>query len=152
MSLEVSVDQVLGKIAHHNSDVLGCIAAHDDHIYSSLPEIYDLIDVDAIIEYAANMFAITEVLETGPEPFEEVFLEFQGHSFLVRKLELGTLILVTKPVQRGAFRKMQLGLNLFLKPLQRALEDAANGTDAPAPKQHRKSGPRGLRRVFGGLV
>jgi len=151
MSYNESVDQVLRKISHHNSDVFGCVATCEEQIYSSLPEIYDLIDVKAVIEYANNMFAITELLETVEETFDEVFLEFQGHSFVVRKLRVGLLILVSKPIRRGAFRKMQLGMTLFLKPLERSLLEASGEKQiAEAPKALR--GARGLRRVFGNLV
>ncbi|MEM7057002.1 MAG: hypothetical protein AAF557_05390 [Pseudomonadota bacterium] len=151
MSLEESVKQVLRKIAHHNRDVFGCIATYDKATYSTLPEIYDLIDVDAVIEYANNMFVITEALETGDEQFDEVFLEFQGHSFVVRRMRIGLLILATKPIKRGAFRKMQLGLNLFLKPLERALL-IASGEDHDRLPAETKLGSRSLRRVFENLV
>lgn len=151
MSYDESVDQVLRKISHHNSDVFGCVATCEEKIYSSLPEIYDLIDVEAVVEYANNMFAITELLESVEETFDEVFLEFQGHSFVVRKLRVGFLILVSKPIRRGAFRKMQLGMTLFLKPLEQALLQASGEAQiTEAPKTLR--GARGLRRVFTNLI
>lgn len=152
MPLEVSVEKVLRKIAHHNSDVLGCIAAFDGGTVSTLPEVYDLVDIDAVVECANNMFVITDVLETGEEPFQEVFLEFQGHSFIVHKLETGMLILVANPVKRGVFRKMQLGLSLFLKPLERAIQRKINEAHAAETAQSGRLGARGLRRVFRGLV
>lgn len=151
MSYDQSVDEVLRKISHHNSDAFGCLATCDGKTYSSLPEIYDLIDVEAVVEYAYNMFAITEMLETVEETFDEVFMEFQGHSFVVRRLRIGLLILVAKPIRRGAFRKMQLGLTLFLKPLERALL-LASGTKTAPEQSKALRGARGLRRVFGNLV
>lgn len=152
MPSDVSVEKVLAKIAHHNRDVIGCIAAANGQIFSTLPEIYDLIDIDGVVEYATNMFAIMDVLETGEEPFEEIFLEFQGHSFIVRKIDGATLILVTKPIKRGSFRKMQLGLNLFLKPLERAIRIAVSEAQLVEAAKAPKAGARGLRRVFRGLV
>lgn len=151
MPYKLSVDEVLRKIAHHNSDVFGCLATCEDKTYSSLPEIYDLIDVDAVVEYATNMFVVTEMLETVEETFDEVFMEFQGHSFVVRRLPIGMLILVSKPIRRGAFRKMQLGLNLFLKPLQEALLQASGEDHITEPPKALR-GARGLRRIFGNLV
>lgn len=151
MAYDESVDQVLRKISHHNSDIFGCLATCEDRVYSSLPEIYDLIDVEAVVEYAHNMFAITEMLETVEETFDEVFLEFQGHSFVIRKLRVGLLILVSKPIKRGAFRKMQLGMTLFLKPLERVLLSASAQKPVAVPRKS-LSGARGLRRVFGNLV
>lgn len=150
MASAPSVEKVLERISHHNSDVLGCVAALDDDIYSNLPEIYDLIDVEAVVEYAINVFRLTDALETGQDPFDEIYLEFQSHSFMARQLDDGILILVNKPMQRGAFRKVQLGVNLFLKPLHKALLHAAGRADEVVPITQRPNSR--LRRVFGNLV
>jgi len=143
------VRAILRKIARHNPDVLGCIVTWRDAIYYDLPEPYDMMDVVAAAEYARNVFALTEALETGEAPFEEAFLEFEGHSLLAQALDDGVLLLVTQPVKRGVFRKMQLGVGLFLRPLRRALAEAA-GHGASAARRPRPA--ERLRRVFAGLV
>ncbi|MEM9141311.1 MAG: hypothetical protein AAGB15_15890 [Pseudomonadota bacterium] len=146
-----SVETVLGKIAHHNADILGCVAAYGDHIYSSLPDIYDLVDLEGVLEYAANMFAMTDILDTDKSQFHEIFLEFQGHSFIARRLSDGYLLMVAKPVPRSAFRRMQMGLNLFMRPLERALRATVDQEAATAASVMRRPASR-LRRVFGGLA
>ena len=63
-----SVETVLSKIVRHNTDILGCVAAHGDHIYTSLPEIYDLIDVDSAMEYLRKACDIAK--SRGARSFE----------------------------------------------------------------------------------
>ena len=125
----MSVDVVLDKISAHNSDVLGCVAKHGDVIHANLPEMYDLIDSAEIAEHAENMFALTDDLETDHDVFDQLFLEYANHSVFARRLDDGVLLLVNRPMERTQFKKMQVGVNLFLKPLKRALQggDAGNG-------------------------
>ena len=127
----MSVEAVLEKISAHNSDVLGCIAKQGDRIYANLPELYDLIDRSEVAEQAENLFAMADSLDTDDEILDQVYLNFENHSILARRLEDGVLLLLNKPIDRGQCKKMQLGVNLFMKPLKRAL-DAADSPD-PTP-------------------
>lgn len=124
----MSVDTVLSKISAHNTDVLGCIATSEGALHHNLPDMYELVDAEAVSEYAANMFQATDALETDHAAFDQLFLEYEGHSLYARRLEDGVLVLVNKPMQRSSFKKMQVGVNLFMKPLSKAL-----GSDTPAP-------------------
>lgn len=128
----MSVEAVLNKISAHNVDVLGCVAKHGDTIYQNLPELYDMIDTNEVTEYAENMFTLTDGLETEHAAFDQMFLEFDDHSIFARRLEDGVLLLLNKSMERSHFKKMQLGVNLFLKPLNRALEDVGP-PEPPAP-------------------
>ena len=156
MAYAASVDTVLEKITRHNSDVLGGIAAADGEVFSNLPETYELNDLEGLIERATNIFQVTDELGTGQAGFDQAFLEFSGHSFYARRMSYGVLILLNKPIQRRHFKKMQVGVNLFLKPLERALRAATGATEAPETVDAvieplpRNSHP--LRRVFGSLV
>ena len=127
----MSVEAILEKMTEHNSDVLGCIAMADDRTWSNLPDLYDVIDRQAISEHAMNLFQVTDGLETDHDPFDQLFLEFESHSFYVRRLDDVLLLLLNKPMRRTHFKKMQVGVNLFLKPLQRAIAD--DGSSAKAP-------------------
>ncbi len=122
----MSVETVLSKITTHNSDVLGCIATHGDNVHHNLPDLYELVDTDAVTEYAANMFTATDALETDQTPFDQLFLEYGGHSVYAKRLDDGVLVLLNKPIEKANFKRMQVGVNLFIKPLKRAL--AASGT------------------------
>lgn len=120
----MSVESVLDKISAHNSDVLGCIAKRGDTVWRNLPELYDLVDTTEVTERAENMFALTEGLETEHEAFDQMFLEYDNHSIFARRVDDCILILLNRPMERSQFKKMQLGVNLFLKPLRRAIESA----------------------------
>lgn len=117
----MSVEAVLDKISAHNTDVLGCIAKRGDDVWRNLPDLYELVDTDEVTERAENMFALTEGLETDHDPFDQMFLEYENHSIFARRIDDGLLILLSKPMERSQFKKMQLGVNLFLKPLSRAI-------------------------------
>lgn len=126
----MSVEKVLEKISAHNADVLGCIATVEDRLYDNLPDLYDLVNKRDVAEHAQNMFAATDALETEHDEFDQLFLEFQGHSIYARRLDDGVLVLLNQPVERAQFKKMQIGVNLFMKPLKTALA----GRPAPMRK------------------
>lgn len=142
----MSVETVLDKISAHNSDVVGCIAKRGDAIYQNLPEMYDLLDTDGVAEYAENMFALTDGLQTEYSAFEQLFLEYENHSIFARRLDDGLLLLLNRPMERDQFKRMQVGVNLFLKPLTRALQDV----DAPQPEPPKSGAIRktGRKRWF----
>ena len=119
----MSVETVLEKIRSHNPDVLGCIVKRGDELWLNLPEMYDLIDADEVTEHAENMFTLTDGLETEHEAFDQMFLEFENHSIFARKIDDGLLFLLSKPMERPQFKKLQVGVNLFLKPLSRAMQE-----------------------------
>ncbi|MFK7941882.1 MAG: hypothetical protein AB8B85_03045 [Paracoccaceae bacterium] len=120
----MSVETVLQKLTAHNSGVIGCIATHGEQLHELMPEKYDLIDSAAVAERVNLVFAASDALETEHDPFDQVFLEYEAHGLYARRLEDGVLVLVTDPMQRAQFKKAQVGVNLFLKPLSKALSDA----------------------------
>lgn len=136
----MSVETVLKKICDHNKVVLGCIASHGDSVYKELPAMYDMIDADSMREHAENVFTLMDGLEPGEGAFDQMFMEFQSHSVAARRLEDGVLVLISEPIPRSEFKKTQVGVNLFLKPLRRALDEPAvpiaieEEPEAEAPK------------------
>lgn len=128
----MSVEAVLDKISAHNTDVLGCIAKRGDDVWRNLPDLYELVDTDEVTERAENMFALTEGLETDHDPFDQMFLEYENHSIFARRIDDGLLILLSKPMERSQFKKMQLGVNLFLKPLSRAIAATEPAEEEPS--------------------
>lgn len=127
----MSVEAVLNKISEHNSDVLGCIAVHDGKVFANLPDMYDLVDTKSVIERAENMLMLTDGLDTGHDPFDQLFLEYEHHSVFARRLDDGVLLLLNKPMERSRFKKVQIGVNLFLKPLAKALQAADQPESKP---------------------
>ncbi len=142
----MSVKSVLKKICDHNPLVLGCMAGKDDMIFREFSRIEckseggattskpfaircasgidGEIDVDAVHESAENIFVLMDSLGAGEGAFDQFFLEFKDYSIAARRLDEGVLVMVTRPIDHAAFKKTQVGINLFLKPLNRALQVA----------------------------
>lgn len=121
----MSVERVLDKIAAHNSDVIGCIVSRAGRIFENLPEMYDLVDREDLADKASNIFVLADELQADPAGFDQTFLEFPGYSVFAKRIDDGVLLLLNNPIERGVFKKMQVGVNLFLKPLKRALDEVA---------------------------
>ena len=147
----MSVETVLDKISNHNSHVLGCVAAHKGRVHHNLPGLYELVEANAVSEYASIMFEATDALETGQDAFDQMFLEYEGHSIYARRLGDGVLVLVNEPMQRANFRRMQVGVNLFIKPLTAALEDEANGSPDDFPPLPKGPDPKKPKKTLGRL-
>lgn len=145
----MSVQTVLEKLTAHNAGIVGCIATHGTQLHQNLPDQYELLDSDTIAERVNLMFEATDQLETDHDPFDQLFLEYDAHGLYARRLEDGVLVLVTEPMQRAQFKKAQVGVNLFLKPLKRALSEAAFVLDTSEDEneQDRKK-PGMFRRIY----
>jgi hypothetical protein len=152
----VSVEAVLDKIAKHNDSVLGCLVMAQDKTYHNLPDVYSMVDFNGVTEYAQSMFDVTDSLEG--DGLDQIFLEFQNHSIYARRVDESVLVLVNKPIPRTVFKKMQVGVNLFVKPLQRALTEPQNDQKAsddaaaaaePAQKTRKKG--IGITRMYRGI-
>lgn len=158
------VETVLNKIADHNSSVIACIASKGGRTWNNLPDMYSMVDTEGASEHAANIFAVTDGLETEHLPFDQLFLEFDNHSFYARRLEDGLLLLMNEPMERASFKKMQVGVNLFVKPLRQAMDHAAEESaravaepalvadrvEEPAPAPAEQPAPR-KKRFYRGV-
>ena len=142
----MSVEIVLQKICDHNKEVIGCIASHQGAVYRQLPAMYDLVDPDQLSEHAGNVFTLMDGLESGEGAFDRIFMEFHDHSIAARRLDEGVLVIIANPVARAEFRKTEIGINLFMKPLRTALTGGSVGkattaqpdtveTKTPRPKR-----------------
>lgn len=150
MASAPSVETVLTKITQHNDEIIGCIAATDDDLYLNLPDAYELVDSEGMVEHASNVFKLTDSLEMDQNGLDQLFLEFDSHSLYARRLsEDSILILVNDPIRRTKFKKLKVGVNLYLQPLERALQKSAN-----TRVRRRDDGTAlgRIRRVFGNLV
>lgn len=126
----MSVEVVLDKLKEHNVGVIGCLATHKGQSYSNLKDPYELVDASAVGEEALQIFELFDALD-GPEAnIDEVFLEMRHHSVFAHRLDEGVLVVLNKPMERTVFRRLKVGVNLYLKPLKRQL--AGEGAAEPA--------------------
>lgn len=131
----MSVEVVLDKLTANNASVLGCIASHEGRMYHNLPDLYTLVDIQDVSEKMGLIFGASDALETDHDAFDQVFLEYETHGLYGRRLDQGLLILLTQPMKRSQFKKSQVGVNLFLKPLSKAMQtEATQPVDVPAPE------------------
>ena len=130
----MSVETVLEKIVAHNTDVLGCLLLDRDMLYKTLPERYELVAGQDVGEHIRNIFLLMAGLETEEPEFQHLFLEFEHHSLYALRIGDGVLTTVNHPIKRAHRKKLEVGVSLFVKPLQRALEDHAPAPE-PAPTE-----------------
>lgn len=128
------IEAVLDKIVDHNVDVQACILASGDNVYHNLSGAYEVVDPKAISDRALNMLAITELLEDEQCEAGTAFVEYDDHSLMVKSLnDDDTLILINGHMARAGFKKLQIGINLFIKPLERAKAEAARAAREAIP-------------------
>lgn len=125
----MSVETVLNKLRDHNDGVIGCLATHGDASYHNFKDPYEVVDAATVGEEAQQMFELMDTLSNPETRFDEVFLEMNQHSVFAHRLEDGVLVVLNKRVDRSVFRRLKVGVNLFVKPLKRMLDDP----DAPPP-------------------
>ena len=118
----MSLNAVLDKLSAHNHDIIGCIVSQEDRIVHNLREPYEVVDARSINDRAVNMLDLMSALEGAAGEIDQVFLEMEAHSVYARRVGDGALVIVNKPMGRNAFKKVKVGVNLFIKPLEKVLK------------------------------
>lgn len=119
----MSLNSVLDKLSAHNHDIIGCIVTQDDRVAHNLREPYEVVDARSIGDRAVNMLDLMAGLEDAAGEIDQVFLEMEAHSVYARRVGDGALVIVNKPMGRNAFKKVKVGVNLFIKPLEKAMKE-----------------------------
>ena len=140
----MSVKAVLDKLAEHNSDVIGCLATHGGETYSSLKASYAMVDAASVGEEAHQMFELFDALDDPRTAMDEIVMEMRDHSVFARRLDDGVLVVLNKPVERKALRRLKVGFNLFVRPLKREL--AAEAAERRAAATSKRT-----RRIYRGI-
>jgi hypothetical protein len=148
----MAVKDVLDKITERNSDVVGCIAVRGDRVYHNL----DAFEVDCtrISETMADLLAISDMVDEMEEPVSSVFTEYDGNCIVAQRMDDDLLIAVTDHLQRGGYKKLQVGLSLQARLLGKALEeDAALPADViPAAEPEKAVATSALGSTWSKLV
>ncbi len=126
----MAVKDTLDKIVERHPDVIGAMVMHNGKIQHNLESPYDILSVDAMLETFEEIFEQTSILEDEGYDFGELMLDFANHSFIVRSIDGGLLAVLAPQMQRGQLVKLHVGLGIFGKAVQKAIEDEAA---APAP-------------------
>lgn len=153
----MSLNAVLDKLSAHNHDIIGCIISQDEKIVHNLREPYEVVDARSISDRAVNMLDLMNSLEGAAGEIDQVFLEMEAHSVYARRVGDGALVIVNKPMGRNAFKKVKVGVNLFIRPLEKALQSEGVVEDeiplevAPPAEEEVSSGPKRPVRYYRGV-
>ncbi|MEL7150662.1 MAG: hypothetical protein AAGK71_08010 [Pseudomonadota bacterium] len=119
----MAVKDTLDKITQRHSDVIGAMVLHNGSVQHNLESPYDVLEIDAILETFTEIFEQTEILADEGYDFGEVMIDFANHSFIVRTIENGLLAVLAPQMQRGQLVKLHVGLGIFGKAVQKAIEE-----------------------------
>lgn len=123
----MAVNDILDKIVERYPDVIGAIAKHEDRVFHNLQAPYDIVCAESIMQTFTEMFDLADALVDEGFAFDELILDFDSHSFIIRVIDNGLLVILTPQLQRAQLVKLQVGLGLFTKSVAKAL------AEEPAP-------------------
>ena len=132
----MAVKDALDAITKRHPDVIGALVLHDGNVHHNLEAPYDMISTETVLETFSEIFEHTAMLEDEGLDFGEMIMDFANHSFIVRSIEGGILAVLAPRLQRGQLVKMHVGLGLFGKAVQKALEEDAESAAAPVTETH----------------
>lgn len=131
----MAVKDTLDKITERHPDVIGAMVVHDGRVQHNLEAPYDLISADEVLETFSEIFEHTAMLEDEGLVFSEMMMDFANHSFIVRSIEGGILAVLAPRLQRGQLVKLHVGLGLFGKAVQKALEEEQSSGPVEAAEE-----------------
>ncbi|MGJ8612433.1 MAG: hypothetical protein ACSHWY_15125, partial [Octadecabacter sp.] len=88
------------------------------------------VSADEIMATFTEIFELADALTDEGYDFNEQIIEFETHSFIIRVIDGGYLVVLSGPTQRGQLVKLQVGLGLFAKSIVTALNNAVDQTPA----------------------
>lgn len=149
----MSVEQLLAKVQTHNTGVRACILSSGNALYHTLVGNYEVIEPGEFVELADRMLELADAAPELGDGSDTAFVEYDNHSVFVRRVGEGVLIVVTDPMNMSGFKKINVGINLFLKPMMKALGEmpdvaapAAVRSGTPSPMVLRADEPIGKSR------
>ncbi len=128
----MSVEATLERLCDHNTAIRGALTWNGIACHKYLTGPYSAIDAESLGDHGRTLIEAVGAFEDLDAPFKTVFLEFENHSIFVRQIDDHILLLLTDPMRRSGFKKVQVGVNLFIKPLCRALASPVEGWPRPA--------------------
>lgn len=141
----MSVEQLLTKIQDYNAGVRGCVFSSGQRVHHSLTGNYEIIDASEFAELADRMLDLGDAAPELDGGTDTAFLEYESHSVFMRRVDEGILVVLTDPMNLTGFKKINVGINLFLKPLSKALKEPQPEAQPAAAPAASGSNPMRLR-------
>lgn len=126
----MQVTDILDKITERNTPVIGCIARKGARMHHNLGD-FDL-DCDQIADTMQDLLSIADFIEDGGSKIDTVFSEYDGQCLIGQRIDDALLVTVSDHLQRGGFKKLQVGLSLQTRMLSKAIDEAPE-LAPPAP-------------------
>lgn len=129
----MQIQDILQNVTDRNAPVLGCIARSGDKMFHNLDDFG--LDCTKIADSVDELFHLTSMLDDeDANPLNIVFAEFDGHSLLGQRVDDSLMIAVADHLQRGAYKKLQVGLSMQARMMVKALADAPTPEPVAAPE------------------
>lgn len=125
----MQVKEVLNKIVTDQPDALAVLVRHADFDYQNLKPPYDVMPAKEVLQIVGDVYDLTDVLAEEGYQFGDMILSFEEHSVVSRKLKDGAIVVLTRALARPQLIKLQVGLGLYTRALEKAL--VADNSDTP---------------------
>lgn len=117
----MQVKAILDKVVKDQPDALAVLVRHGDYDYQNLQSPYDMIASDEILGTVSNVYDLTDSLEAEGYQIGDMILSFDNHSVVSRKIDGGAIIVLSSSLARPQLIKLQVGLGLYVRALEKAL-------------------------------
>ena len=129
----MQIDTILDKVVASNPDVIAALVRYDGKVFHNLRPPYDMFPAAEVLETFADVYDLTESVDDDRLDFGDLILGFDDHSFVVRPIDGGLMVALTRPMRRAQLLKVQVGLGLYAKSVGKAISGDAPPPAQPAP-------------------
>ena len=129
----MQIDAVLDKICKQSDDIIAAMVLRDGQSYHNLSGPYDLLSPNDILGALEDAFDLGQEMDVDGMDMGDILLGFDEHSLIARRLDNGILAVLTKQMRRQHLLKLQVGLGLATRALERAFTEAPQAAVASAP-------------------
>ena len=131
----MQVKDVLDRVVKDQPDALAVLVRHGEYDYQNLQPPYDVIGSDEVLETVNDVYQMTDSLEDQGYQIGDMILSFDNHSVVSRKIDDGAMVVLTRALGRPQLIKLQVGLGIYTRALEKALakESGTDTADEAAP-------------------
>lgn len=138
----MQVNDVLDKLVTDQPDAIAVLVRMSDGDYENLKAPYDIISAEDVLEIVGDVFTMTDSLEDEGFDIGDMILSFDEHAVVSRKVDGGSIVVLTRALGRPQLIKLQVSLGLYVRALEKAM---ANGKDVPGVTESNGSANHGTQ-------
>lgn len=141
----MSVESILKQLVDHSPAILAGAIRQNARVDRVATGPYAVADCGVISDRLTGIFVLMEQVEDRLDRTENLYVEFDSHGLFGLRLDDAVLAVITEPLTASGLDKIRTGLEIFRKPLARALNEAEA---TPVPKAE---APKKRRRFYRGI-